>query len=375
MDWSPPPPLPQGLIRLRSSDGSAQPAGRLRTAQSLASALGGAPVTQEQAKAWFHSEQARPLGHGGMGVTRVLQLPSGVDIVIKKVTTEGYADEAYGDDEEMKMEEWKEADGDMGELFREEAMKEYRAHTEAWTRFAKDGPCPEFLSEPAVMVWPDKDQNAYPPEYPDAEKGSYLVQTFAGVPGLKTMPFLAFSRLLAEPGHATKLRRGDKIQVAHAFGTLLGCLANARMLHVDMNEQNLLVLNNLEDSTEFRFAWRLIDWGSGRAVAAGDAEREVEMCFDTPKPGVESIPGFKLAGQDPACYHENEERYGIVLALYRMFRNDDADPPVDDAERVYPVEVVSWVREGYGAQTRLQVPPSVVAEAEQRLAAERAARA
>lgn len=360
------------LIRLH---GSARPARRLRTGQSLASALGYASVTQAQAKEWFHSEQARPLGSGGMGVTRVLQLPSGVDIVIKKVTTEGLAEQMYGDDEEMKEEEWKNADDENGQVFREAAMQEDKAHMEAWRRFEKDSGCAEFLSEPAVMEWPQVDESAYPPEYPDAEEGSYLVQTFASVPGLKTMTFLDFYRLLAEPGYATKLRRDDKFQIARAFGTLLGCLANARMLHVDMNDRNLLLLSNLEDATQFRFAWRLIDWGSGRAVAAADAKREVQMCFDTPNPGVESIPGFKLAGGDSTCYHENEAEYGTVVKLSRALRNENADPPVDEAELVYPVEVVKWVREGYSGQTQLQVPPSVVEEAEQRLAADRAARA
>ena len=355
------------LIRLH---GSARPARRLRTGQSLASALGYASVTQAQAKEWFHSEEARPLGHGAMGLTRELRLPSGVHVVIKKVTTAGYADEEFKSEEE-KMSVWEEDDSMMGESFRENAMKEYYAHMEAWKRFETDVPCAEFLSEPAVMEWPAKDGD----EYPDAEKGSYLVQTFASVPGLKTMTFLDFYRQLAEPGYATKLCRNDKFQIARAFGTLLGCLANARMLHVDMNDRNLLLLSNLEDATQFRFAWRLIDWGSGRAVAEADAEREVQMCFDTPNPGVESIPGFKLAGEDPTCYHENEAEYGTVLKLSRALRNENADPPVDEAELVYPVEVVKWVREGYSEQTRLQVPPSVVEEAAQRLAADRAARA
>lgn len=349
------------LTRLRSSgDGSSpRPAQRRRAAQSLASALGReAPVSQERAKEWFYDANARRLGCGAFGATRVLKHPpSGMDIVIKKVTDDGGIDE-FCDTEGEKKDEWGESDENMGAMFREWAQKEYDAHIEAWDRFSRDPPCAEFLAEPAKMTFET-----------DPSAGSYLVQAYASVAGLKTMALPAFGRLLEAPGR--RLHKNDKLQIAHSFGKLLGCLANARMLHKDMNEQNVLLLNNLEDAeaSEFRFAWRLIDWGGGEPVAALTPGRAIEMCFDAPEPGDALIPGFRLV-DDPSgtCHHEHEGRYGVVKALHEMLRGDD------ETERLQFVEVVEWVRGGYVAQTRLAVPPSVVAAAMQRLDAERAAR-
>ena len=200
------------LIRLDSS--GPPPAQQQRTERK---------ISQELAKEWFRDEvHSKELGAGGYGETRTYEVQDaeyraalGPVVVVKHFNDDGY------EDDDML-------------VIRELARREHDAHHAAWKRMPPD--CRQYLAQPATMSFED-----------DPNVGSYLVQTLVGEEGLATMSWGKFDEMLATTG--VQLDRADKVWIAQSFGDMLGCIANARMVHKDFNTENVLVLTNFGGSS------------------------------------------------------------------------------------------------------------------------------
>jgi hypothetical protein len=192
----------------------------------------------------------------------------------------------------------------------------------------------------------------------DPNVGSYLVQTLVGEEGLATMSWGKFDEMLATTG--AQLDRADKVWIAQSFGDMLGCIANARMVHKDFNTENVLVLTNFGEKP-LRFEWRLIDWGIAVVRGQADEVLDPELCSDDLY-GWEGAPGFRFARGEGTCHGEKP---GVVRTLYLMLRGSD----------VLDADVAQWIREGFAAKTGLRIPPSLADAHRERRKAEEAARA
>jgi len=311
------------LIRLDSS--GPPPAQQQRTERK---------ISQELAKEWFRDEvHSKELGAGGYGETRTYEVQDaeyraalGPVVVVKHFNDDGY------DDDEML-------------LIRELARREHDAHHAAWKRMPSD--CRQYLAQPATMSFED-----------DPNVGSYLVQTLVGEEGLATMSWGKFDEMLATTG--AQLDRADKVWIAQSFGDMLGCIANARMVHKDFNTENVLVLTNFGEKP-LRFEWRLIDWGIAEVRGQADEVLDPELCSDDLY-GWEGAPGFRFARGEGTCHGEKP---GVVRTLYLMLRGSD----------VLDADVAQWIREGFAAKTGLRIPPSLADAHRERRKAEDAARA
>lgn len=313
------------LIRLDSS--GPPPAQRQRTAR---------PISQELAKQWFWDEtHSKPLGAGGYGETRTYE-----------VQDAEYRD-ALGPVVVVKYFEDGDEDADMLAI-RELAQREHNAHHAAWDRMPPD--CQQYLAQPAEMSFQD-----------DVNVGSYLVQTLVGKAGLTTMSWGKFNEMLFTTG--AQLTPPDKEWIAKSFGDMLGCIANARMVHKDFNPENVLVLTNLGEAGPFRlrFEWRLIDWGIAEVRGQADEALDPELCSDDLY-GWEGVPGFRFASGEGTCHGEKP---GVVGSLYRMLRGSD----------VLDADVAQWIREGFADKTGLLIPQSLAKAHRERREAEEAARA
>lgn len=330
------PPPPHGVVRQRSGSlpgltrlGSSgpPPAQRQRTERA---------ISQELAKEWFRDEvHSKELGAGGYGETRTYEVQDAEyraalgPVVVVKHFEDG--------DEEADM-----------EAIRELAKREHDAHHAAWDRMPPD--CRQYLAQPAMMSFED-----------DPNVGAYLVQTLVGEEGLTTMSWGKFNEMLATTG--AQLDRADKVWIAQSFGDMLGCIANARMVHKDFNPENVLVLTNFGEP--LRFEWRLIDWGIAEVRGQADEALDPELCSDDLY-GWEGVPGFRFArGEGTRHWACHGEKPGVVRSLYLMLRGSD----------VLDADVAKWIREGFAAKTGLLIPPSLAAAHRERQAAEEAARA
>lgn len=314
---------PPSLIRLDSS--GPPPAQQQRKERA---------ISQELARQWFRA--GKELGAGGYGETKTYEVQDaeyraalGPVVVVKHFED--------GDD-----------DADM-QAIRELAQREYDAHRAAWKRMPPD--CQQYLAQPAEMSFDD-----------DVNVGSYLVQALVAAKGLTTMSWGKFNEMLFTTG--TQLDPADKKWIAQSFGDMLGCIANARMVHKDFNTENVLMLTNLGEprySGNLRFQWRLIDWGIAEVPGGADAALDPELCSDDLY-GWEGVPGFRFAGGDGTCHGEKP---GLVQSLYLMLRGDN----------VLDADVAYWIRQGFADKTGLGIPESLVKALKERREAEEAVRA
>ena len=315
---------PPSLIRLGSSGPA--PAQRPRTERA---------ISQELAKEWF--KRGKELGAGGYGETKTYEVQDteyraalGPVVVVKRFNDDGY------DDDDML-------------AIRELARREHDAHHEAWKRMPPD--CQQYLAQPATMSFED-----------DVNVGSYLVQALVGEEGLTTLSWGKFGEMLDTTG--TQLDPGYKEWIARSFGDMLGCIANARMVHKDFNSENVLMLTNLGQpgsSGALRFEWRLIDWGIADVRGQRDQALEPALCADDLY-GWEAMPGFRFVGGDGTCHGEKP---GLVRSMYLLLRGDN----------VLDADVAYWIRKGFADKTGLRTPPSLEAAWQERRKAEEAARA
>lgn len=313
---------PPTLIRLASS--GPPPAQRQRTERA---------ISQELAKQWFWA--GKELGAGGYGETKTYEVQDaeyraalGPVVVVKH----------FEDDDDADM-----------EAIRELAQREYNAHRAAWDRMPPD--CQQYLAQPAEMSFDD-----------DVNVGSYLVQTLVGEEGLTTLSWGKFGEMLDTTG--TQLDPGYKYWIARSFGDMLGCIANARMVHKDFNSENVLMLTNLGQpgsSGALQFEWRLIDWGIADVRGQRDQALEPELCVDDLY-GWEAMPGFRFVGGDGTCHGEKP---GLVRSLYLLLRGDN----------VLDADVAYWIRQGFADKTGLGIPEPLVKAWEERRKAEEAVRA
>lgn len=315
--------VPPSLIHLASS--GPPPAQKQRTVGA---------ISQELAKEWYRDpDHSKYLGAGGYGETKTYEVQDAAyrDALGPVVVVKYFED---GDD-----------DADM-EAIRELAQREYYAHRAAWERMPPD--CQQYLAQPAEMSFDD-----------DVNVGSYLVQTLVGKAGLTTLSWGKFGEMLDTTG--IQLTPPDKEWIATSFGDMLGCIANARMVHKDFNTENVLVLTNFGESGPLRFEWRLIDWGIADVRGQPEDALDPELCADDLY-GWEAMPGFRFAEGDGTCHGE---RSGLVGMLYRMLRGSN----------VLDAEVAHWIRKGFSDKTGLRIPESLVKAWEEREKAEKAARA
>lgn len=276
-------------------------------------------VTQADAKAWFDDPAADVLGRGAHGIVKARILDEGSPstigraIAIKRWFVEG-------DEKQPQFQAIYEIRQGVfrprPEVLRD-AQHEVAQHLQAWDLLKNDRLCRKWIAQPARMDW----------DQVDSDGAVYAVQELvydkerAGGDPAKWSDFRARTLMSVTETNAVAADQhqlwkklpdddGPKERFCEAYGEMLACLAQAKLLHNDFHNENVMVFSNYSEDTmktlkegQAYIQWAgIVDWGMATQVS-GNGPRRTKDQLCVPR----SFEVGYQSGDGDTCVAESTE--------------------------------------------------------------------
>lgn len=257
-------------------------------------------ISQQEAKLLF--EKFKPLSKGKFGETRLGRFGE-YAVVVKKFNR--------GQTASDRQTSWQDA-------IREEGM-----HSKVYALIDKE--CTKFLSRPFRMQFDGREEQVNDP---------YTVQTYVGDSDCEVRSWFDMFNWLSSKKYTGEQRTTESIKRAkkkvqdlnqapytaiqslgRQLGNMLACVHATDITHMDMHDENLLVLSS--DSTTFRL--RVIDWGLSEYIGMEATEDGYLLDLERPmKPCKGTIPGtIGLLRDNHTCRVMEESTEELLLPFFR----------------------------------------------------------
>lgn len=331
-------------------------------------------VTQAQAKAWFDSPAASTLGHGANGYLKALILDErssseiGRVVAIKRLFVEN-------DEKQLQFQDFAEISGNTfrprAEVLRD-AQHEVCQHLYVWNELMNDADCRKWIAQPAKMGW----------EQLLDDNGVYTVQELlydkecaendpAKLYDCRAMTFMSVKDANMAAKDKQQLWRligttdehdEQKKEFCRNYGRILACLARAKILHMDVHDENLMVFTNYTEDTaedldegQATLRWAgIIDWGLAQRVKGEGPLKGDLLCQKKPYE-----VGYRPRLQPATCYAEENDSMDIANSFSELLWGNASCKGKNEQLCGTEGLVRQCIHEGFAGTLGLRIPTEI----------------